>query len=278
MCRWMAYTGGSIPMSDLVLKPRHSLIDQSLHSRLGQEVTNGDGFGIGWFGDKPSPGLYKSVQPAWNDSNLHDLCDHVSSGLFLAHIRASTGSPVQYTNCHPFRHDQWLFVHNGLVRGFSRIRRHLLEALDDEHFQVLSGSTDSELMFALTLQFGLRDDPQESVARMVGLIEQAGQEAGIEYPVQMTLGFSNGDDLHVVRYSSEGQSRSLFHSSDVAALEAHLEPEQKALLDRMGEHARVVVSEPLSDLEDFWEPIPESRFITIRDGDVAAEPFQPLAP
>ena len=101
MCRWMAYTGGNIPMSELVLKPQHSLIDQSLHSRLGQEVTNGDGFGVGWFGDIPAPGVYKSVQPAWNDSNLHDLCDHVSSGLFLAHIRASTGSPVPSTVTRP---------------------------------------------------------------------------------------------------------------------------------------------------------------------------------
>jgi hypothetical protein len=46
----------------------------------------------------------------------------------------------------------------------------------------------------------------------------------------------------------------------------------------MGRHARVIVSEPLSDLEDFWEPIPESSFITVRDGDVGVQPFQPLAP
>jgi glutamine amidotransferase len=274
----MAYTGGEIPMSELMFRPMHSLIDQSLHSRMGEEVTNGDGFGVGWFGDIPRPGVYKSVQPAWNDSNLHDLCDHVSSGLFLAHIRASTGSPVQYTNCHPFRHDNWLFVHNGLIPGFSKIRRRLLTRLDDEHFAILTGSTDSELMFALALQCGLRENPREGIARMVGLVEQAGREAGIEYPVQMTLGFSNGADLHAVRYSSEGKSRTLFHSSDLAALEAQLEPEQKALLDRMGNHARAIVSEPLSDLEDFWEPIPESSFVTIRDGDVAIEPFAPMAP
>ena len=278
MCRWMAYTGGPIPMSELILKPRHSLIDQSLHSRMGQEVTNGDGFGIGWFSQLPTPGIYKNVQPAWNDVNLHDLCDHVSSGLFLAHIRASTGSPVQYTNCHPFRYGRQLLVHNGLIRGFRQIRRELLMALDDEHFQILSGGTDSELMFALALQFGLDDNPMEGIARMVGLIEAVGRKAGIENPVQMTLGFSNGGPLHGVRYSSEGESRTLFHSNHLSAFEAHLEPEQQALLELMGDNARAIVSEPLSDLKEFWEPIPESSFISVVDGEVILERFQPLPP
>ena len=35
--------------------PQHSLIDQSLHSRLGAETTNGDGFGIGWYGEGETP-------------------------------------------------------------------------------------------------------------------------------------------------------------------------------------------------------------------------------
>lgn len=278
MCRWLAYTGGNIPMSELIFNTRHSLIDQSLHSRLGQEVTNGDGFGIGWFSSLPTPGVYRSTQPAWNDSNLHDLCDHVTSGLFLAHIRASTGSPVQYTNCHPFRHANWLFVHNGLIRDFRHIRRRLLAHLDDDHFQILGGSTDSELMFSLALQLGLRSHPREGIARMVGLIEQTGREAGIDYPVQMTLGLSDGDALYAVRYSSEGKSRTLFHSNDLAALEAHLEPAQRALLDRMGNKARAIVSEPLTELQEFWEPIPESSFITVRNGEVTTGPFEPIQP
>ena len=35
MCRWMAYSGSAIPVAELLLKPKHSLIDQSLHSRDG---------------------------------------------------------------------------------------------------------------------------------------------------------------------------------------------------------------------------------------------------
>jgi glutamine amidotransferase len=265
-------------MSELIFNTRHSLIDQSLEAKLGPNTTNGDGFGVGWFDRLDTPGLYKSTQPAWNDLNLHDLCDHTNSRLFIAHIRASTGTPVQYTNCHPFRHGQWMFVHNGQIRDFQRIRRQLLRELDDEHFQVLGGGTDSELMFALALQFGMNEEPAGGIARMVGFIEQVGRSAGIEHPIQMTLGYSNGGALYAVRYSTEGESRTLFHSIEIAALEAELEPERRAVLEQMGVGARAIVSEPLSDLPDFWEPIPESSFVTIEDGEVHIQSFAPLAP
>ncbi len=28
---------------------------------MGVETTNSDGFGVGWYGDGPEPGLYRSV-------------------------------------------------------------------------------------------------------------------------------------------------------------------------------------------------------------------------
>jgi predicted glutamine amidotransferase len=103
MCRWLAYTGTPVLLKELLYEPTHSLIDQSLHSRLGVETTNGDGFGVGWYGETETPAVFKSVEPAWNDRNLRELSGHVRSGLVFAHIRASTGTPVQQTNCHPFR-------------------------------------------------------------------------------------------------------------------------------------------------------------------------------
>jgi glutamine amidotransferase len=51
MCRWLAYTGSPIRLEQALYSPANSLIDQSLHSRLGAEVTNGDGFGVGWYDD-----------------------------------------------------------------------------------------------------------------------------------------------------------------------------------------------------------------------------------
>ena len=101
MCRWLAYTGSPVFVDEIILKPEHSLIDQSLSANSGATPTNGDGFGLGWYGAKETPGIYRSIRPAWNDRNLRNLAEQIESGHFIAHIRAATGTAVQQTNCHP---------------------------------------------------------------------------------------------------------------------------------------------------------------------------------
>ena len=125
MCRWLAYSGTPVPLDELLYGPKNSLVVQSLHSRMGAEETNGDGFGVGWYGERETPAVFRSIEPAWNDRNLRELAAHTTSGLVFAHIRASTGSPVQQTNCHPFRHANWLFMHNGFVGDFLTVKRDL---------------------------------------------------------------------------------------------------------------------------------------------------------
>ena len=183
----MAYSGEPILAEDLLFRPKHSLIDQSLHSRLGATTTNGDGFGVGWYGEGSEPAVYKSIEPAWNDSNLREIAGQVRTPMLLAHVRASTGTPVQRSNCHPFRHGRWLWVHNGALRGFHETRRDLVMAVDPELFSDLEGSTDSEALFFLALTFGLVDDPLGAVARAVGFVEDVGRAHGVEHPVQMTV-------------------------------------------------------------------------------------------
>jgi predicted glutamine amidotransferase len=183
MCRWLAYTGSPILLEELLHKPDHSLIDQSLHARLGVETTNGDGFGVGWYDtNTDTPAVFRSVEPAWNDRNLREVASHVESPLFLAHIRASTGTPVQQTNCHPFRYGRWLWVHNGLVRDFVHLKRELALAVDESLYTSIEGSTDSELLFYLALTLGLQDDPPNAVERMVGLVEEAGRATAPSTP------------------------------------------------------------------------------------------------
>src|SRR5215212_10017210 len=191
MCRWLAYSGSSIPLDELLYKPERSLIDQSLHARLGVETTNGDGFGVGWYGaGANTPVLFRSIVPIWNDRNLREISARVQSPLFLAHVRASTGTAVQQTNCHPFRYGRWLWVHNGLVREFPRVKRAL--AVDESLYACIEGSTDSELLFYLALTLGLEDDPPSAVERMVGLVEDTGHQHGIEHPLQMTIATTDG--------------------------------------------------------------------------------------
>ena len=159
MCRWLAYSGTPILLEEVLVKRDRSLIDQSLHSRLGATTTNGDGFGVGWYDTGGTPRLYRSTHPAWNDRNLRELAAGVSSPLFLAHIRASTGTAIQETNTHPFRHGRWLWMHNGLIREFPRLKRELVLAVDDSLYPSIEGTTDSETFFYLALTFGLERDP-----------------------------------------------------------------------------------------------------------------------
>ena len=123
MCRWMAWIGQPVLIDELLFKSPHGIVDQSLHARMGAEPTNGDGLGVGWYGTGDGPGIYRSVSPAWGDPNLRELAAHVESPLFMTHVRAAIGSPVQETNCHPFRRGNWLFVHNGFIADF-----HLFDA------------------------------------------------------------------------------------------------------------------------------------------------------
>jgi predicted glutamine amidotransferase len=275
MCRWLAYSGSPILIEELLYKTDHSLIDQSLHSRLGVETTNGDGFGVGWYGtNTAAPAVFRSIEPAWNDRNLREVAGHVESPLFLAHIRASTGTAVQQTNCHPFRYEKWLWVHNGLVRDFHLIKRELALAVDGSLYPSIEGSTDSELLFYLALTLGLEDDPPGAVARMVGLVEEAGRHHGIEHPIQMTIGTADGRNVWAFRYSSEGKSRSLYYSSDVRTLR-EMYPERPRLQEASDE-SRIIVSEPIVELAGAWNEVPESSYGVVHEGEDELRPFRPI--
>ena len=276
MCRWLAYSGSPVLLEELLYKPKHSLIDQSLHSTMGAETTNGDGFGIGWYGVGDTPGTFHSIEPAWNERNLRHLAAHVRSEIVLAHIRASSGSPVQQTNCHPFRHGRWLWMHNGLIRDFHEVKRDLVLEVDPSLYPAIEGSTDSEIFFFLALTLGLQHDPPAAVEHSVGLIESIGRRHGVEHPIQMTVATTDGRSVWAFRYSSEGTSRSLFYSTRVDTLrEQHPEV---AVLHEVSDESRLVVSEPLGDLAGAWNEVPESSYGVIRGGQDELRPFSPRPP
>jgi glutamine amidotransferase len=271
----MAYSGDPILAHDLLFRPEHSIIVQSLHSRLGVETTNGDGFGIGWYGDDAAePGLFKSIEPAWNDLNLREVSSAIRTPVFFAHIRASTGTPVQRSNCHPFRYGNWLWMHNGVVRDFHNIKRDLLLAVDPTLYPDIEGSTDSEALFFLALSYGLTDDPFDAVARAIGHVEKIGHDHGVDHPFQGTVATTDGTSIWAFRYSSEGKSRSLYYSTNVATLR-QLHPDVE-ILHGLGDETRLVVSEPLGDLPGAWNEVPESAAGVIRPGTDEMRSFSPI--
>jgi predicted glutamine amidotransferase len=274
MCRWMAWLGQPVLIEELLFKSQHGIVDQSLHARMGAEPTNGDGFGLGWYGTGAGPAVYRSVSPAWGDPNLRELAAHVESPLFMAHVRAAIGSPVQETNCHPFRRGDWLFVHNGFVADFHVLRRDLMLAVDPELFADVQGSTDTEVVFHLALTFGLEDDPIAALEATVGLIEETGRERGIAGGVQASFGVSDGTHLWAVRYATDGHARSLFTSADVESVR-RLYPDNPRF-ERLREEDRLIVSEPFSDLPGVWREVPEATAVTVPAGGTLEErPFRP---
>ena len=170
MCRWIAYRGETVPLEQYVTAPAHSLVVQSLKALESTASTNGDGFGMGWYGEHPEPGLYREVRPAWSDENLRYLCRHIRSHLYFGHVRASTGTPITRPNCHPFACGRWLFMHNGLIGNWTRLRRKVESLIPDEFYGSRIGTTDSEAVFLAILGAGGDKDPLGATARTLATI------------------------------------------------------------------------------------------------------------
>lgn len=72
MCRWLTFISTKeILLSDLVLKPSNSLVDQSIDAsyhpgfaeRFNHQV-NADGFGVGWYPRNiVTPAVFKDTEP-----------------------------------------------------------------------------------------------------------------------------------------------------------------------------------------------------------------------
>ncbi len=241
MCRWMAYKGKPVFIDEWLLNSEHSLIEQSLSAEMSMFEVNGDGFGLGWYGDNPEPGLFRSIRPAWNNANLRSLAANVSSGLFIAHVRAATGTPIQETNSHPFQFENWILVHNGIIHHFSKLKKDLMDLIDSQYFGHILGSTDSELLFFLLLTNGLQHNQIAAIEKTIAQIESIAKSQQIFPALRMTLGISDGNSLWCVRYSSKADSCSLFFS-----------PKKPS----KGENV-LIVSEPINDGSIDWQPVDE---------------------
>lgn len=282
MCRWVGYLGDPIRPEQILYESSHSLIEQSRHAVKGlvtdegtvpAPFTNGDGFGLGWYGHRAQPGLYRNVMPAWGDTNLRDIAGQIESRLFLAHVRAATGTVVQQTNSHPFRFGRWLFVHNGFVAEYEHVRHDLILAVGPRLFENVQGTTDSELLFHLALKFGLEHDVIGACERMAGFVEELGRSRGVDEPLQMTVGMSDGERLYAVRYASGPAVNSLYVTRDARDVRALCPQDERA--QQLSDQAHAIVSEPLDDLPERWVEVPPSTAVILEPGDSTHIPFTP---
>lgn len=255
MCRWIAYRGETRAFEQYVTEPVHSLIAQSLRSLEATARTNGDGFGLGWYGIHPEPGLYRETRPAWSDENLRYLCRHLQSHMFFAHVRAATCTAVTRQNCHPFVCGQWMFMHNGFIGSWNRLRRRVESMISDELYPSRLGTTDSEAVFLAMMGAGLVEDPVGATRRVMSELCKLVNEEDYREPVRFTSALTNGHDLFAFRFAENDSANSLYY--------------------RTAGDGLVVASEPL-DRESGWEEVPTNHvLIGAASGSIDIVPFLP---
>jgi predicted glutamine amidotransferase len=81
--------------------------------------------------------------------------------------------------------------------------------------------------------------------------------------------------LYAVRYASGPEVNTLFVSEDPASVRM-LYPDNEGL-DHFGDDARVVVSEPLTQLPGMWREVPPGSALLI-DKYIEERAFQPISP
>jgi glutamine amidotransferase len=253
MCRWMAYSGEPVFVDELLFQPCHSLIEQSRHAHEAKTGVNADGFGVGWYGDRDVPGVFRDIMPAWSDENLRALAHQVKTRLFLAHVRASTGSATSRVNCHPFSGGRWLFVHNGQIGDFARVRRSLEAMIPDHLYAERHGATDSELVFLMMRANGLEDDPVAATRMTLSIVLAAMKAGGANAPLKFTACFTDGETIHACRFSSDDRPPTLY----------------------CGRTAKgwLVVSEPIDTEGGRWNAVPPNHWVTLTAAGPFVEPF-----
>ncbi len=265
MCRFTLYLGPPVRLSSLLLEPAHSLIRQSSNSHEREEPLNGDGFGVGWYAPEFSndPAVFRSITPAWNNRNLHNLSRVVASSCVLAHVRAATqSSGVNEANCHPFRFGKYLCMHNGDVGNFQKIRRKLLETVCDEAFSNIFGSTDSENFFAVIIDELLKKQVigalelaaalDSAIQRVVAIVEQFGDNV----PSYLNVAVTDGENAVISRYNNDREHppESLYYyCGDLYESGG----KEQQIYDEV-----VVSSERLTN-DPGWQPVPPNHLIIL---------------
>jgi len=297
MCRWIVYRGRPIWLCDIITKPSHGLVKQAyerylpfIQENLRQskaknkvvEVNariNADGFGIGWYSPSAlgytKPCTFHSISPAPNNKNLRILCEHVQTSLLFCHVRASSGSAVSENNCHPFINGRWMFMHNGAIGRFLRVKRILGQKLSKEVYYAIEGTTDTEHAFALILDMlgADRDNPNISLKKITDAFIRTIQviiklvysvEEPNEYHVYSSLNFALTDGKIVIasryREGPEDPPSLYYHN------EGKLECDDKGnvhvpLVEDTSEADVIISSEPLTQAGDNWHLVQKNTVV-----------------
>jgi len=128
---------------------------------------------------------------------------------------------VSEANCHPFQYERFLWMHNGIIRDFWRIKRRLRASLPDQLYNMIGGTTDSEHAFAVFLH--LLGDPGrvcsanemgQALVETIAQLERWTAETGFSGPSYYNFAVTDGCSIAAVRYVSDPtvEPQSLYYS------------------------------------------------------------------
>jgi len=180
MCRWIMYFGNEVSVADAITKHGHGLVDVARNSVYApgfeeeeqydkSEIltlnhrTNGNGFGVGFYNADPKvkkPAVLRDCKPIWHSNNLDPIASFVRSPLVFGHVRWAEKGTMSEQNCHPFSYGVYMFMHNGDIWKFHKIKSAMLALItslfdtvtkDHDMECEIKGTTDTEHMFWLIL-------------------------------------------------------------------------------------------------------------------------------
>lgn len=259
MCRYAAYLGPPLLLSELIYKPTNSLVHQATDAMLSPTRVNADGFGVGWYAPEISaePAVFKDVTPVWNNYNLGDIAGKIRSSGVVVHIRSARSfDPVTRENCHPFRRGRLLWMHNGDIPGRVRLARQVNLLADDAQLGKIRGNTDSEMALTLFLTH-LEASSEEEVAveelasamrKTVGQIAGWHREADDSRPLELNFCVTTGTQLVATRFAITDRICPTLH--------------WRVMDEGSSQRSILVASEPLSS-RDGWRSAAEESMLVV---------------
>jgi glutamine amidotransferase len=185
MCRLFGLSGGTreVQATFWLLDAPASLLEQS----AGQP----DGVGLGTFGEDGAPSVYRKPVAANRSYTFIAGAHEVRSRTFLAHIRHATAGEPSVENTHPFEQHGRLFAHNGVLGDLPGLRRRL-----GRHIELVHGTTDSELYFAL-----ITKRIEEADGDVGAGITAAANEIAADFPLySLNMLITTATDVWALRY------------------------------------------------------------------------------
>jgi len=246
MCRLILYIGQKPKnLYDVLISSKNSLWEQSINPKRKlmskrDHLINIDGFGVGFLKDEFV--VYKNPIPPYHDKNFIEISKYLKSNLILGHIRAvkcPRRNLVSYENCHPFKEEGFLMMHNGLIKDFMSKKHEIFKLIKDKYISKIKGHTDSEIIFYLFLSFLKSYQPKDIIKSFYQTINTL---IKIYQSISANIVISNKNYSLVSRYiNTQEEPPSLYYQNK-------------------GEEIKIA-SEPLDETE--WKLLGKNKFLFI---------------